>query len=210
MERIYHLTGTFSELQELLQSEFDMKKDDARFSVCLLLMEQQPTVEALDEEMAALWYLNKQESFTAPIFKLRFSISLTDMKKALMDQLIIQFSGMLVDKDALTFTTIMSCLLAIYRSGTYIKDEECCVYYQALEWKSTHATQDFFKVEDILPKEPENVCLYLENIKNGTWKCFECHNEVCETSAEKYRYILDDLCRRNVFMERNNMYCFMR
>lgn len=210
MERTYRLTGTISELQELLQSQFDMDEEQAKCSICLLLMEQQPTVEALDEKQMALWYLGEQEKFTTAVLGSRFSISLTDTGKALLDQIITQFSSMLVDREKFAFSTVMSCLITLYRSATYIKDEECCVYYQALKWKSTHVTQDFFDVRSILPNEPDNVCAYLENIKEEKWKCYDCHDEKCGSSKERFINILDGLCERNVFKKRNEMYCFVR
>ena len=209
-DTIYRITGTFSELQELLQSRFAMEEKAARFSVCLLIMEQQQIVDELSETYAALWYLNRNEHFATPIFKSRFSISLTDVKKNILDQIYIQFGGILIEGDALTFTTILSCLLAIYRSGTFIKKEECCVYYQALSWKATHASQEYFHVKDILPSVPEGVCRNLDLIEEGKWKCYSCHGENCSATAESFSVILNELCERNVLKEYNNMYQFVK
>lgn len=209
-DTIYRITGTFSELQELLQSQFAMEEKAARFSVCLLIMEQQQIVDELSETYAALWYLNRNEHFATPVFKSRFSISLTDVKKNILDQIYIQFGGILIEGDALTFTTILSCLLAIYRSGTFIKKEECCVYYQALSWKATHASQEYFHVKDILPSVPEGVCRNLDLIEEGKWKCYSCHGENCSATAESFSAILNELCERNVLKEYNNMYQFVK
>lgn len=210
MEHTYHLAGTLSELQELLQSQFEMDKNTARFTVCLLLMEQQQIVDELNENHIALWYLNKQEHFTTPVFKSRFSISLTDAKKEILDRLVTQIGGFLIDGDALAFSNILSCLLAIYHSGTYIKDEECCVYYQALNWKATHVVQDYFHIQDILPHEVDGICCHLDFIKDGKWKCYSCHNEKCDATMESFRTILNILCKRNVFKEYNEMYRFVK
>ncbi|MBD5472615.1 MAG: hypothetical protein HDR20_06890 [Lachnospiraceae bacterium] len=207
---IYRLTGTFSELQELLQSQFAMEEKAARFSVCLLIMEQHQMVDELSETHTALWYLNRHEHFTTPVFKSRFSISLTDVKKNILDQIFIQFGGILIDGDTLAFTTILNCLLVIYRSGTFIKKEECCVYYQALSWKATHASQEYFQVQDILPSVPENVCRHLDLIKEGKWKCYSCHEENCSATVESFSVILNELCERNVLKKYNNMYRFTK
>ena len=206
----YHLTGTLTELQELLQSQFGMEEKAARFSVCLLIMEQQQAVDKLNETHTAIWYLNSYEHFTTPIFKSRFSISFTDVKKNILDQIIIQFGAILVDGDVLAFATILSCLLVIYHSSTFIKGEECCVYYHALKWKATHASQEFFRIQDILPYTPEGVCEHVDLVKDGKWKCYSYQGANCNASEEFFSTILDGLCQRNVFSKYDNMYRFVK
>lgn len=208
MDHIYQLTGTLSELQELLQDQFGMDQKAARFSVCLLIMDQQQFVDELNETHTSLWYLEKHEQFSTPVFKSRFSISFTDAKKNILDQLVVQFGGMLVDGDSFAFSTVLSCLLAIYRSGTYIKDEECCVYYQALNWKVTHGKQEYFSVSDILPDDQEGVCCHLDAIRDHKWRCNYCHSENCGVTENAFSEILDRLCERNVFKKYNKMYRF--
>lgn len=208
MEHIYHLNGSLLELQELLQEQFDMEEDVAKIAVCLLIKEQQ-AVNEFNESEAALWYLEKREHYAAPIFKTRCSISLTDAGKALLEQLIVQFGGWLVDGDTLAFSTILNCLVAVYRAGTYIKAEECCVYYQALGWKATHASLEYFKVDDILPHVDEG-CTHLDYIQEGKWKCWFCQGENCAARSDSFRAILDGLCERKVFAEFNGMYRFTR
>ncbi|MCM1136413.1 MAG: hypothetical protein NC400_12665 [Clostridium sp.] len=100
--------------------------------------------------------------------------------------------------------------MAIYRSGTFIKKEECYVYYHALNWKSTHASQEYFGIQDILPAGREGVCEHLDLIENGKWECHFCHNENCGATAEVFSAILHGLCERNVLKEYNNMYRFVK
>lgn len=193
MEYTYHIEGTFSKLQELMQSQFAMDQETAKFSVCLLIMDQQQFTKELDELHDSLWYLDKHEHFTTPVFKSRFSISFTDAKRNILDQLAVQFGGMLVDGDSFAFSTILSCLLALYRSSTFIKDDECCTYYQALNWKATHGKQEYFRVSDILPVDPENVCSHLDFIKDQKWKCCFCHAEKCSATDETFSTMLERL-----------------
>ncbi|MBC5744465.1 hypothetical protein FMM74_012950 [Lachnospiraceae bacterium MD308] len=210
MEHIYRLTGTLPELQEILQSQFGMEEKEAKFSVCLLLMEQQQTINEISDKDTALWYLHESEHFTTPILKSRISISFEDAKKNILDQLFIQFSGMLVDGESFAFTTVMSCLLAVYRSATYIQNRECCVYYQILNWKVTHATQEYFQVREIIPHNPEKVCSHLDLIKEGKWECNTCNNEQCNATVSSYSEILDGLCERKVLVKYNKMYRFAK
>lgn len=209
MEHIYHLSGSLSELQELLQGQFEMEEDVARLAVCLLVKEQQQAANGLNESEPELWYFEKKEHYAAPIFKTRYSICFTDARKALLEQLIVQFGGWLVDGDTLAFSTILNCFLAVYRAGTHIRKEECCVYYQALGWKATHASLEYFKIDDILPRGDGN-CLYLDYIQEEKWKCYSCHGEKCAAQMDFFRVVLDGLCERKVFAEFNGMYRFTR
>ena len=105
-------------------------------------------------------------------------------------------------------TTILNCLWLVVKACTYIQDNECCAYYQALKWKATHPTQEYFTVADILPNEPDRVCAHLDSLRDKRWKCEECHQESCTTSKEKFEIVLDALCSRNVFQKFNDMYRF--
>lgn len=209
MEHTYHITGTVAELQEILQSQFNMDQETAKLAIYLLIVEQQQFVDDLEKTKTSLWYLNKDDHFAAHFFKTRFSISFTDAKKNILEQIAIQFAGILFDGDSFTFSTILSCLLSLYRSGTYIKDNECCVYYQALKWEATHGG-GYFRFEDIFPHNQEDVCCYLEYINTHKWSCSFCHGEKCDTTKQFFKETINSLRDRKVFKEFNGMYRFER
>lgn len=129
-------------------------------------------------------------------------------KKALVVQLFRQFAAILDGGDKLTASAVLSCLLAIYQSGTRIKDNECCVYYQALQWKATHPTQEYFSVDELLPNGNEGVCLYLDRIRDSQWKCDWCHGDCCTADKDDFCRMLDQLKDRKVFVKFNDMYRF--
>lgn len=210
MEHRYHLEGTLNELQDILQNQFDLDESKARFYMCILLMDQQQFMCEFSDMQSALWHLKSNTKYTTPILKSRFSICFTDLKKKLLDQLFVQFGGMLIDGDAFAFSTVISWLLAIYRSCTYIKKTECCVYYQALSWKAIHPSQEYFGVKDILPNVSDETCCHLDYIHDKKWKCFYCHNDKCSITEGKCQSILTELCKRNVFIECNGMYRFSK
>ena len=66
----------------------------------------------------------------------------------------------------------------------------------------------YFTIDDILPNEPDRVCVHLDSLRDERWKCEECHQESCTTSKEKFKIVLDALCSRNVFQKFNDMYRF--
>lgn len=208
--KVYRMTGTLSELQYVLQSQFDMQEKEAKLAVYMLILEQNSNLDVQDEKNMTFWYLNDEQRYSTPVFKSRYSISFTDVRKEIMDQLIGQFAAAVIDHDKISLSIIVGCLLAVYRSGTCIKPEECCVYYQAIQWKMMHRTQEYFRIEDILPKDPEGVCVCLDKIKDKKWKCNFCHTDECGADEQKFKAILDALCARNVFTEDQGMYQFMK
>lgn len=211
MQQQYKITGTPNELRKLLVSEFSIEEKCADFFVAILLMEQQnnSTLYTDTAEDTALWYLHRAtEPFQSPIFKTRYSISFTELKKSLAEQFFLQFGAILDGGDKLTASAVLSCLLAIYRSSTRIKDHECCVYYQALRWKATHPTQEYFSVDELMPNSNEGVCLYLDRIRDGKWSCDWCRQECCTVSKDNFCRVLEELEDRKVFVKFNDMYRF--
>lgn len=208
MEHTYRLEDTLENLQRILQSQFEMQADAAKFFVCLLVKDQKQNAEEEDLQ-TELWYLEKHDRYTTPIFESRFSISFTELKKNMAELLFQQFGTLIDDKEMINFSTILNCFLAVYRSGTIIQKRECCVYYQALNWKKMHASQEYFCVEEILPKNGENVCEHLDYIRDKKWECNLCSKENCHANLENFSIILDGLCERNVFKKYNSMYRFV-
>lgn len=210
MDKKYSLIGAPDELVRLLQQEFDMDENLASFYVTLLLSDESGTSIPEECDNLALWYMNntEQELFTTPVFHSRFNISFTETKKHVAQTLFSQFASILSGGDKAAVRLIFSCLRAIYRSGAYIEDHQCCVYYQALQWKTTHGIQEYFTVEDIFPSGNEGYCLHLAELQDGQWKCSHCHDEKCGISKEKFSELLSQLEKKHVFTKYNNMYRF--
>lgn len=205
MEREYRLTGTLPELQKLLQQEFDMDFQEAKFAACLLALEQISEKDEIDEEQAALWFLQDSDEYATAILQTRFSISLTDACKNLIGQLATPVLEILTGLDSFTIINVLACVGAIVSAVTYIKDNECCAYFQALKWKAIHPSEKYFMLDEIFPNTPDGFCLYLNSEK---WTCTKCHKEICEMDKTTFKQILDELCDRNVFKKFNNMYQF--
>ena len=139
MEQEYRLTGTLPELQNLLQKEFKMSPQSAKLAACLLILEQRPEDET-EENQSALWFLREHDQYATAILQTRYSISLTEARKNIIELLIFQFAGILLDNDSFAMTTILNCLWSVVKAGTHIQDNECCAYYQALKWKAIHGS----------------------------------------------------------------------
>ena len=110
----------------------------------------------------ALWFLREHDQYATAILQTRYSIALTEARKNIIELLICQFAGILLDNDSFAMTTILNGLWSVVKAGTHIQDNECCAYYQALKWKAIQPTQEYFTIDDILPNEPDRVCVHLD------------------------------------------------
>lgn len=212
VEHKYRLTGTPYELQKLLEDQFSADNEEAKLATYLLIAEQQDYSEDEHIELdSSLWYAEPQDNFTAPIFQTRYCISFSDLKLNLIFELSHVFSTIIFKHEPLDLTVLFKCLLAVVRSGTHIADNECCVYYQALQWKVSNPTREWFSVNDIFPHEDGRdgrICAHLDSLIDKKWTCRYCHDEKCTSSEQIFESILDSLYERKVFCKTNNMYKF--
>ena len=79
MDKEYVITGTPDELKEIIETNFQLNSDEARFMTTILISQSfKEEAVGLQDEMT-LWYLDKSASENrAPIFNSRHSISFTD------------------------------------------------------------------------------------------------------------------------------------
>lgn len=209
--RKYTLDGTKEEIEKILQTQFNFDKKLSEFYFYMLLPYQEIQKENLGDEIPDLFYLSEKNIYATPVFKTRFSISFSDIEKDLLILIFMQASELLITKDFNVFSIIIECLIWLFRNGTRIQDHECCPYYQAIKWKSIHRNSDYFSVKDIMPISDDNTCIYLDCINDKKWKCDKCQKDSCTASKEHFIDILNELCKRKVFVEsKENLYRFSK
>lgn len=208
MQKKYNLIGTPEELVKLLQKEFQMQKKQAEFYITLLICEENISPEMEEACDLSFWYTNQDiAKYQTPILKSRINISFSQAKQRLGEVLFDLFAASLVGCDKNAATLIFACLKALYKSGTYVKEHQCCVYYQALLWRAMHGSSEYFSIDDIFPSGNEGYCLHLEEVKSK-WKCNYCRNEECHIDRDTFSSIVSELTDSHVFVKYNNMYRF--
>lgn len=208
-EREYHLTGTPEELQNILQNEFFMDADMAKFAVAILIAEDEMN-QAQDFDDLALWYVRqKTEPYATPLLDSRFSISFTEVGKDIVEQLFLQFgAGMLTGTGLPIVPLVLSCIASIVKHSTYIKPDECCPYYCALKWRAEHPSQSLMSVQELIPKN--ETCQYLDKICEGQWVCPYCRADKCEVTEKYFDAQIRELADRDVFEFTGNLFYFKR
>lgn len=208
-EREYHLTGTPEELQNILQNEFSMEADMAKFAVAVLTTQDEMN-ETQDFEDLSLWYMGqKTEPYATPLLDSRFSISFTEVGKDIIEQLFLQIgAGILTGTGLPIVSLVLSCIASIVKHGTYIMPDECCPYYCALKWRTEHPSQSYMSVQELVPRTA--TCQYLDKIREGQWSCPYCRDDKCEVTNGYFDAQIRKLADRDVFEYSGDLFCFKR
>lgn len=205
MDKEYVITGTPDELKEIIESNFKLTSDEARFMTTILIS-QSFNEEAVDmQDEMTLWYLDKSAGENrTPIFNSRHSISFTDFGIEFIKKVFISIGTYMFDKEHIGAAFILECVIALYESYHYISDMECCVYFTAIKWKKEHGEQ-LFTVNDIM-SELKGKCIHLDR----TWNCVFQSDDNCRISEENIQEILSSLCKHNVLVQQGRFYDFTK
>lgn len=205
MDKEYVITGTPDELNEIIESNFQLTADEARLMTTILISQsfKEESVDLQDE--ITLWYLDKSTGENrTPIFNSRHSISFTDFWIDFFKKVFISVGAYMFDKEHIGAAFILECVLALYESYHYISDMECCVYFTAIKWKKEHEEQ-LFSIDDIMIKL-RGECIHLDR----TWNCVFQVNDDCRINEENIQETLSSLCRHNVLVQQGRFYDFTR
>lgn len=208
-DRKYHLTGTLEELQNILQTEFSMEADVAKFTISILTVKDEMN-QAQDSDEMALWYVGqKTDPYATPFLDSRFSISFSEVGKDIMGQLFLQFGAGLLTGSGLPIVSFaLSCIASLVKHSTYIKPDECCPYYCALKWRATHQSQSLMSVSDLIPKV--TTCSYLDKIHEEQWSCPYCRDDKCEVTEKYFNTVIRRLADKDVFEFIGDLFRFKR
>lgn len=203
MEQRFNISGTHEELKAILEKEFNLSDEAARIATTVFVYEQNQEQKQDQLEEETLWFLNDSKNeYQSHFFSTRYSISFTKAMLDVFDELLIP--GVLAACGAEEFAVIsevLSCIKALKNNVRRIKDNECCVYFQAIDYLKSHSDK-WFSAQQVMPNtNGGGTCVNLD--KN--WKCmFRCgeHSEECSIQLDDVRKILDTFCKDDV-MEPN-------
>ena len=201
MEQLFIVTGTHQELQDILVKEFKLSEDSAKLASMAFVYEQNQRIYDDRVNQETLWYLDSSpETYNASIFETRYTISFTqvglDIIQSLSSPLILALCG---QEEISVVSMIISCVVALIKNCRKIKENECCVYYEALNYVKTHPKQ-WMKVEDVLPQIQEDSCC-IKTKKN--WTCEYENDGQCTIDNDIVKNILDSFCDSKI-MKKND------
>ncbi len=201
MEQKFNLSGTHEELQTILEKEFKLSSDAARVAVATFIYEQNQGGDYTQLMEETLWFLNaKEEEYQSHILSTRYTISFSQAMLDVLDDLIVPIvlvvcgAGELAALDGVLYS-----IKSLVKNLRRIEDNECCVYFQILQYLRKH-TSKWFSVEDVTPEiGNESICSNLDK----KWQCkFRRNGENCNIQSNDVKDILGKFCDDNV-MEMN-------
>lgn len=201
MEQTYNISGTYDELKYILEKEFTLTSDTAKLAAMVFVFEQNQSGEKEQLEEGALWFLNdRQPEYQSHIFSTRYTISFSGTMLDILDDLAISGILMLVGEEKLNVISGLLCVIkSLLKNVRYIKDNECCIYYQTLKYLKTHKSQ-WFSEDEIMPDfGNDKICIHLDK----KWEChFRCKDSGvnCNLCIGDVKKVLDTFCDDSVMV----------
>lgn len=196
-QKEFILSGTIEEIVSILESDFELDTDEARFITYISTIEKRDKI-VFEENELKLWYLNESTPSTAPVFKLPYTISITKFKIEMYHALFIFLGTLILSKEAGVVALGLDFIWALKESISKIEDDEYCVYGRIVDF--VYATRrETFELKDIVPYDGESQC----NRRPDTWVCPHWNNETCFLTEEQIIKILDKLAERGILIKIN-------
>lgn len=201
MEQKFNLSGTHDELQTILEKEFKLSSDAARVAVATFIYEQNQSGDHTQLMEDTLWFLDaKKDEYQSHIFSTRYTISFSQAMLDVLDDLIVPIVLVVCGAGELAaLDVVLYSIKALVKNLRRVKDNECCVYFQTLQYLKKHSSK-WFSVEDVTPEiGSESICINLDK----KWQCkFRGHGQNCNIQPNDVKVILEGFCADNV-MEMN-------
>lgn len=205
MEQKFNISGTPEELQLILEKEFELSAETASVAAAVFVFEQNQEQDHEQLEEDTLWFLNDRKAeYQSHIFSIRYTISFSKAMLDVLDELLVPGILVLCGAGELAILSeILYSIKALMKNLRRVKENECCVYFQTLQYLKTHSSR-WFSVDQVTPCiGDEAVCVNLDK----KWKCkFRCHedSEKCNIQLKDVKDILNTFCNDAV-MESNEM-----
>lgn len=201
MEQKFNLSGTHDELQTILEKEFKLSSDVARVAVAIFIYEQNQGGNHAQLMKETLWFLDaKDDEYQSHIFSTRYTISFSQAMLDVLDDLIVPIFLVVCGAGELAaLEGVLYSIKALVKNLRRVKDNECCVYFQILQYLKKNSSK-WFSVEDVTPEiGNEAICINLDK----KWRCkFRCNRQNCNIQPNDVKKILEEFCADNV-MEMN-------
>lgn len=194
----FEIKGTLEGINQILQQDFFMSEDEARFFIYIILnQEDTPNV---DKKEVNAWYLNQGEKYTGQIFSTHYSINFNTSKKELFLRSFIFLSGFFFCKGFNISQLGLELLYIICSKIQHIKDEDYCVFSRIIEL-NIGSKGKLFKTDEIITANKDQKCDY----QNMNWECpYLRKDDACMNTNNKIQTSLKHLEKLNIIKKVGN------
>ncbi len=201
-DKEYIISGTADQIVNCLVEDFGHTEDFSRFYI-RISKEIDSNLNASDDDLN-LWYLNCQAPSTTPVLTPPFSISYTELKKEIAQELYKMFGSYLISGDeriaGLQF--VWAFLRALWKTTTRIEKKNLCVYYCIVEFLKSNGDIPF-TLDDVIPYDEVTYRdgQYECNRHPSSWICPHCHADICRLNKTEISKILENLTKQGVLLD---------
>jgi hypothetical protein len=195
----YTIGGTIEEIADVLEKDFSLSSDEAKFSTYVLVSQMNDKVKINSEDFK-LWYLGNDAKYTASVFNTHYSISISDLKIGLLKKLFVVAAVFLFTKEAGFISLGAETLVLLSECIKHIEDEEYCVFSLAVK-KGRGNNRGLLTTEDLVPnRDCDGECTY----RCDKWRCPYLRGDNCIIKEDNVVKIIDKLCEKSVLEKIDN------
>lgn len=196
----YELKGTLEGLEKILQQDFDMALNEARFFIYILI--NQDKTSNTDKKELDKWYFSQEDKYTRRIFNTHYSINFTNIKKELCHNAYIFLFGFFFSRGFDIFQFGTELLYVICEAVQHVKDIDYCVFARIIELNIGNKGT-LFSIDEIKILNKEKKCDY----QDENWKCpYLRENDDCINTSEKIKLSLQNLERQDIIKKVGNFW----
>lgn len=193
------IKGTVQGMINILQKDFDMSYEEAKFFVYIMIDRTSGEVaNAVDKEELDVWYLTEEtDRYEGQILNTHLVINFTTLKKNLFHSAYIFFVKFFFSKGIDLVLLGADLVYFVAASIKKIEDTDYCIYARIVELCVGNKDR-FFDVSDIITANKEEKCDYQEE----KWKCpYLEYADACTCNEEKVRLAFVNLTKQNIIKE---------
>lgn len=207
-EQEFVIKGTVPGMIKILQNDFDMSYDEAKFFVYIMIdRPSREVANTVDKSELDTWYLTEDsDKYEGQILNTHLVINFTTLKKSLCHVAYTFFVKFFFNK-GIDLVLIGADLVYLVASSIMkIKDTDYCIYARIVELCIGSKNQ-FFDISDITTANKENKCDYLEE----NWRCTYLQNvDDCTCNIEKIRLAFANLEEQNIIKKIGERWMLVR
>ena len=189
------IKGTVDGMINVLNKDFDMSKDEAKYFVYIMINQHnKDVVNTINKDELDVWYLSEEDKYEGQIFNTHLSINFTAIEKKLQHAAYMFFVKFIFSKN-IDIVLIGADLVSIVVSAiSKIEDTDYCVFSRIVEL-CVGNKEKIFSINDIKTQNKDGKCDYQED----DWRCiYMGRDENCTCNKEKIELSFLKLEQQNI------------
>ncbi len=184
----YVIKGTVEEMLWVLQNDFDLQYDEAKFFIYALVDRTNcDEINKIDETELNAWYMSQEEEYKGQILNTRYVITFDAVKKDIYHSVYSFFATYFITREINLLLLGAELVFIVASSIKRIAPDDYCIYARIIEMCIGNP-EKLFDINDIVTANKDGKCDYLD---------VSCINQgrdsACTCNSEKVKLTFDNL-----------------